>query len=114
MSVRITLSIIIILCQSPPLKLSESPLDVQINKQTSPSSCEDFSDRVFPVNHTCTEDKYVEIYNDTICSGKVYNRLQDDQRYCKDLKAIIQENNSTEYCILTTAESPAVSQAMAA
>lgn len=33
-------------------------------------------------------------YNETVCSGKVFNG-QADQRYCEDTKAIILENNNT-------------------
>ena len=71
-------------------------IDFQNNKQISPSTCEDFSDRVFTVNQPCTEAKYVEIFNQTVCSEKVH-RYFDDTTNCEDLKAFIRKNNSTDY-----------------
>ena len=79
-----------------PSTSCKAPSHIQNIKQISPGTCEDFSDRIFTVNQTCTEAKYVAIYNETVCSGKV---LRDDRdlRICKDFKAFIRKNNKTEY-----------------
>ena len=56
-------------------------------------TCVDFSDRVFTVNETCTEEKYLATYNKTVCYGdlKDYNANN-----CKDLEGFMREN-STDY-----------------
>ena len=59
-------------------------------------TCVDFSDRVFTVNETCSEEKYLAIYNKTVCSGEVIKGY-DDTENCKDLQRFIRENNSTNY-----------------
>ena len=71
----------------------------QNNKQYfAAGNCSDFSDRVFTVNQTCTEEKYVAIYNETICSssGKVFDDFTDREN-CKNLSTFVREKNSTDY-----------------
>ena len=71
---------------------------IQRFKEVLPGTCEDLSDRIFTVNERCTEHKYVEIYYNTVCAGKVNNGY-DIFTYCPPFgdKNIIRENNKTEF-----------------
>ena len=59
-------------------------------------TCVDLSDRIFTINQTCTEEKYVEIYNETVCSGK-YDISISRYDYCDRLEDIMRDHNTTEY-----------------
>ena len=50
-------------------------------------TCEDFSDQVFPVNQSCSETKYIDIFKSKICDGDNVRRLDRDNNICADIEA---------------------------
>ena len=68
----------------------KAPPDIQAN-------CEDLSDRVFTAGQRCTEEKYIEKYNESVCLGPSVNKYNDAIKSCKNLTAFINEKNGTDY-----------------
>ena len=61
-----------------------------------PSSCRDKSDQVFAMHKNCTEEEFLQKYNESICSG-INNVFIDDDDLCNRLDEIILYHNNRDY-----------------
>ena len=68
----------------------------QNNKGIFKQSCDDKSDKIFPVNSRCTTEKFQQIYQELVCDGLVYKDI-DDEKICTNITAWIQEKTTDDY-----------------
>ena len=78
-----------------------------LSNQTSTSTCDDKSDKIFPVNSRCRTEKYEDIFRDKICSADYVqkpaegpyqvNYHLDDQNICANITKWINEKTTNDY-----------------